>query len=104
MQRQQLEVAEVAEPRAEIVKRDPHALRGQCPQHCGGLSGIAQQHLLGHFQRQPPRRKARLRQQLRKLACIVSAGEIVRGDVERQPQIERPARAGGQRQPRDVLR
>ncbi len=104
MQREQLEVAEVAEACAEIVERDPHSPRGQAFQRQRSLGHIGQQHLFGHFQRQPFGRKAAGRNQIGEFAGETAMGQIVRCDVQRQPQVIGPALRPGQRGLGDVAR
>ena len=60
MQREQLEVTEVAEPGTEVIERDADALCGQIGKRRRSLRRVTEQDLFGHLERQPPRREAGL--------------------------------------------
>ena len=104
MQRQQLEIAKVAEARAEIVQCDPNAPICKSAQPPGRTLEIGDQRLLGNFQRQARWRETRLAGQSQQVVAKGPIEQVHGRDVEGQAQAIVPASGVFHRRARDLPR
>ena len=102
MQWQALQVTEVAEPGAKIVECDADAAIGQRLELLHASIELGDERLLGNLQRQPLGGEPGLGCCGEDRLGETLAGQVGRGDVERQPQRFRPGRGHGQRPAGDV--
>ena len=87
MQRQDLEITEIAETCAEIVKRDANATLGQAVETAGRAVEIGDKRLLGNFKGQAPCRETRIGQHRQQILAKGAIEQVHGGDIERKAQV-----------------
>ncbi len=100
--RENLEVSEVAEACAKVVERDQDIQHLELLQDAADAVEVGQEHLLGDFQRDARKRKSYAFGKLRELDGEIVRRKVRRSDIDGKAQVIGPAHRFLERSSRDV--